>query len=122
YYYFPGEFVRDTPGMFTGSGLPQRFARADGTAIDCYQAPTVFTDDAHESIPRNVEVVLDHALGREGWYGAFVCNAHITTDSDHVSDDIVHAALARGVPVVSAAPMLTWVNAPNPSSFPDLPR
>ena len=31
YYYWPGSWVNDRPGFFTGSGMPMRFAHTDGT-------------------------------------------------------------------------------------------
>jgi len=34
YYYWPGAWINDRPGMFTGSGIPMRFADLDGTTID----------------------------------------------------------------------------------------
>jgi hypothetical protein len=120
YYYFPAEWVRNTPGLFTGSGLPMRFARADGSVIDCYQGATQFTDDAGQSIPKNLDVVLDHALGPEGWYGAFTCNVHFDMNPNHVSDAIIASAKAHGVPVVSARQMLTWLDGRNASTFRDL--
>ena len=36
YYYRPPTWVNDRPGMFTGSGLPMRFANSDGKMIDVY--------------------------------------------------------------------------------------
>ncbi len=120
YYYFPPAFVRNTPGLFTGSGIPMRLARADGSVIDCYQATTQFTDDGGQSIPLNLDVVLDHALGAEGWYGAFTCNVHFDMNPNHVSDAIIASARTRGVPVVSARQMLTWLDGRNRSSFKNL--
>ena len=46
YYYWPGAWVQDRPGMFTGSGFPMRFADADGSLIDVYQAATQLTDES----------------------------------------------------------------------------
>ena len=44
-----------------------------------------------------------------------------TDDADHPgADAIVAAAQARGVPVVSAAQMLDWLDGRNGSSFGDL--
>ena len=36
YYYWPPSWVGDVPGLFTGSAMPMRFARLDGTLIDVY--------------------------------------------------------------------------------------
>lgn len=117
YYYWPAEWVGDRAGLFTGSGFPMRFAHADGTIIDAYQAATQFTDDAAMSIPRNLDAVLDRALGPEGWYGAFTCNVHMEMNPNHVFDAIVTSAQARGVPIISARQMLTWLDGRNASSI-----
>ena len=45
YYYYPPNFVQERPGMFTGSGMPMRFADLDGTMVDVYQAVTQMTDE-----------------------------------------------------------------------------
>jgi hypothetical protein len=37
YYYYPASWLQDRPGLFTGSGMPMRFAASDGTMIDVYQ-------------------------------------------------------------------------------------
>ena len=37
---------RTGPGMFTGSGMPMRFADLDGSMIDVYQAATQMTDES----------------------------------------------------------------------------
>ena len=34
YYYYPGLWVSNRPGMFTGSGMPQPFTTTNGTVID----------------------------------------------------------------------------------------
>src|SRR6185295_17047801 len=45
YYYWPGSWILDRPGLFTGSGMPMRFATANGTMIDVYQAASQLTDE-----------------------------------------------------------------------------
>ena len=50
YYYWPGDWVNDVPGLFTGSGMPMRFAKADGTMIDVYQATTQMTDESGQTL------------------------------------------------------------------------
>ena len=49
YYYWPGSWVHDRPGFITGSGMPMRFAQADGTMIDVYQAATQMTDESDQT-------------------------------------------------------------------------
>jgi hypothetical protein len=117
YYYWPGSWIQNRPGMFTGSGIPMRFADQDGTMVDVYQAATQLTDESGQNIPAHIGALLDGALGPKGYYGAFTANMH-TDQSDHPgANAIVAAATARGVPVVSARQMLDWVDGRNASSF-----
>ena len=76
YYYFPGSWVNDRTGFFTGSGMPMRFADLDGTLIDVYQATTQMTDESLQTYPLTVNTLLDEAIGAEGYYGAFTANMH----------------------------------------------
>jgi hypothetical protein len=119
YYYWPGSWIADRPGMFTGSGLPMRFARADGAIIDVYQAATQLTDESGQTYPATVETLLDNALGPAGFYGAFTVNVH-TDPSAPDPGSIVEAALRRRVPIVSARQMLAWLDGRNGSSFDDV--
>ncbi len=64
YYYWPPAWVQDRPGMFTGSGMPMRFADLDGTMIDVYQVATQMTDESGQSYPFTIDALLDNALGR----------------------------------------------------------
>ena len=116
YYYWPGAWVQNRPGMFTGSGMPMRFADADGSLIDVYQATTQITDESGVDIPAHIAALLSNALGPQGYYGAFTMNMHTDALSSG-ADAIVAEAKSRGVPVVSARQMLTWVDGRNASSF-----
>ena len=119
YYYWPAAWVQNRPGMFTGSGFPMRFADADGSLIDVYQATTQLTDESGIDIAAHIAALLDGALGSDGYYGVFTANMH-TDDPVHPgADAIVAAAHARGVPVISAAQLLTWLDGRNGSSFQD---
>lgn len=120
YYYWPASWVLDRPGLFTGSGMPMRFAKLDGTLIDCYQATTQMPDEAGESFPAFCDALLDRANGPEGYYGVFTTNMHFDQASHAGSDAIVASAQARGVPVVSSQQMLTWLDGRNGSSFANL--
>jgi hypothetical protein len=116
YYYWPGDWVQNRPGVFTGSGIPMRFADLDGSPIDVYQATTQLTDESEIDIPAHIASLLDAALGPQGWYGAFMANMH--TDRDVAgAEAIVGAAQARGVPVISAEQLLDWVDGRDNSSF-----
>ncbi|KAA0268112.1 MAG: hypothetical protein EDQ89_11425 [Acidobacteria bacterium] len=117
YYFWPPSWVDDTPGLFTGSGMPMRFADTDGSMIDVYQAPTQMTDESGQSYPFTADALLDRALGTEGYYGAFVANMHTDSASSAGSDAIVASAQARDVPVVSSAQMLRWLDGRNGSAF-----
>jgi hypothetical protein len=117
YYYWPAGFVGNRPGMFTGSGFPMRFTDPNGSMIDVYQATTQLTDESGQNIPVEFDELLNKALGPEGYYGVFTANMH-TDLADHTgADAIVEESLNRGVPVVSAKQMLTWVDGRNDSSF-----
>jgi len=126
YYYWPGSWALSFPGMFTGSGFPMRFADADGTLIDVYQAATQLTDEWGATqtdatgVAQHIDALLTRATGPKGYYGVFTANMH-TDHPDHPgAKAIVAAAKARGVPVVSAAQMLDWLDARNGSSFQDV--
>jgi hypothetical protein len=117
YYYWPASWVGDRPGFFTGSGMPMRFGDSDGSMIDVYQAVTQMTDESGQSFPGTVNALLDRAIGAEGYYGVFTANMHTDVVASAGADAIVASAKARGVPVVSAKQMLTWLDGRNDSSF-----
>src|SRR5436190_2078868 len=122
YYYWPGAWVNDRPGMFTGSGMPMRFADTDGTMIDVYQAATQLTDESNQTIPVHIDALLNKALGPEGYYGAFTANMHTDSSNHDGANAIVASAASHGVPVVSAKQMLTWLDGRNGSSFGSISR
>ena len=120
YYYWPGSWVQNRPGMFTGSGMPMRFADIDGSLIDCYQVTTQLTDESDITYSTHINSLLDKAVGSEGFYGIFCANMHTDVNggnSTQGSDAIIASAQARNIPVISAKQMLTWLDARNSSSF-----
>jgi len=117
YYYWPATWINDVPGVFTGSGMAQRFTRADGTIVDVYQAATQMTDESSQTYPLHADVLLDRAVGPEGYYGAFVANMHTDTAAHPGSAAIVASAKRHGVPVISAQQLLDWTDGRNASSF-----
>ena len=117
YYFWPPGWVNNTPGLFTGSAMPMRFANLDGTLVDVYNAVTQMTDESGQTYPFTPAALLDRALGPEGYYGAYTVNAHTDIAQSSVADAVVTSALARGVPVVSSRQMLDWLDARNGSSF-----
>jgi hypothetical protein len=120
YYYWPGSWLQNRPGLFTGSGLPMRFADTDGSLIDVYQAATQLTDESgQDPMSTHIRTLIDGALGSDGYYGVFTANMH-TDDNKYPhagADQIIAEAQFRGVPVVSAVQMLNWLDGRNGSSF-----
>ncbi len=117
YYYWPGSWLNDRPGLMTGSGMPMRFADRAGRTVDVYQAMTQLTDESGQTYPLHIDTLLDNATGPKGYYGVFTANMHTDTVASAGSDAIVASAQARGVPIVSARQMLTWLDGRNGSSF-----
>ncbi len=73
YYYWPATWVHDRPGMFTGSGMPMRFADLDGSLIDVtrYQPNCQMNPDI--SIPTHIATLLDNAIRIFGLLWCFHC-------------------------------------------------
>jgi hypothetical protein len=117
YYYWPANWLNHRPGFFTGSGFPMRFAATDGSLIDVYQAATQLTDESGQTISTEIKALLDKALGAEGYYGVITANMHTDTADSDDYDELVAEATARGVPLISAKQLLTWVDGREGSSF-----
>ncbi|WPB73828.1 DUF4082 domain-containing protein [Archangium violaceum] len=111
YYFWPPDWVQDRPGLFTGSGIPMRFADVDGTPIDVYQATTQMTDESGQSFPATIDTLLANALGPKGYYGAFTANMHVDQQPSTGSDAIIASAQREGVSIISAKQLLDWVDA-----------
>ncbi len=122
YYYWPGSWIQDRPGLFTGSGFPMRFADVDGKLIDVYQAVSQMTDESAQTFPFTIDSLLDKALGPEGYYAVLTANMHTDSATSAGSDAIVNAAITRGVPVVTARQMLRWLDARNGSNFANITK
>jgi hypothetical protein len=120
YYYWPESWMKNRPGMFTGSGMPMRFADMNGSLIDVYQMPTQMTDETNMNYSAFCNELLDKAIGPEGYYGIFCANMHTDHKYSEGSDAIIASAQARNVPVVSAKQMLTWLDGRNNSFFSDI--
>jgi large repetitive protein len=116
YYYWPGTWIQNRPGMFTGSGMPMRFSDLNGAIIDAYQAPTQITDESGQDIPFNIATLLDNAINL-GYYGAFVMNMHTDQGIHPGSDAITSAAASRSIPVIAAKQMLNWLDTRNSTAF-----
>lgn len=120
YYYYPDSWIQNRPGMFTGSGMPMRFADLDGTLIDCYQVATQLTDESGQTITTHINTLLDNAIGAAGYYGAFCANMHTDNNTSTGSDDIIASAQARNIPVIAASQLLKWLDGKETSSFGNL--
>jgi hypothetical protein len=118
YYYWPPTWVNDQPGVFTGSGMPMHYADQNGNLISVYQATTQMTDESGQSYPANINMILDNATGANGYYGAFVVQAHNDqANYPGIAPDIVSSAQSHSVPIVSALQLLTWLDGRNSSAF-----
>ncbi len=117
YYYWPEAWMQNRPGMFTGSGMPMRFADLDGSLIDVYQAATQMTDETNMNYTAFCNSVLDKAIGTEGYYGVFTCNMHTDNSTSAGSNAIIASAQARQIPVISSKQMLAWLDGRNNSFF-----
>jgi glutamine amidotransferase PdxT len=115
YYYWPPTWANGRPGMFTGSGMPMRFADTDGTMIDIYQAVSQLVNENGIAYDVDVNTLLDNALGSTGYYGMF--GTHDDYRDVTYSNTTIASALARNVPIISAKQALTWLDGRNNSYF-----
>jgi hypothetical protein len=125
YYYWPGSWVGQNPGLMTGSGFPQRFAALNGSLVDVYQATTQLNDELTGNMDNDLatetntlNTLLNNAVGSSGYYGVFTANNHTDPQegANHAAN-VVNAAKAHNVPVISAKQMLTWLDGRNASAF-----
>jgi hypothetical protein len=125
YYYWPGSWIGQNPGLMTGSGFPQRFAALNGSLVDVYQATTQLNDELTGNMDNDLatetntlNTLLNNAVGSSAYYGVFTANNHTDPQegANHAAN-VVNAAKAHGVPVISAQQMLTWLDGRNNSAF-----
>lgn len=117
YYYYPDYYGQDRPGLFTGSGFPQRFTSLTGSTIDVYQAATQMTDQSAFVYPFISDTLLANATGPKGYYGIFTVIAHTDTAASAVSDAVIASARRYNVAVESAQDVLNWLDGRNGSQF-----
>ena len=117
YAYWPDTWLMNRPGFVTGSGMPMRFVDERGAMIDVFQTAAQMTDQSGQSYPFTATALLDNAVGAAGYFA--VLTASITSDTlySFEADQIVQAAISRGVPVIGARQLLDWLDARNGSSF-----
>ncbi len=118
YYYWPPAWVNGRPGLFTGSGIPMKFADTDGSTIDVYQGVSQFVNENGIPYDQDVYTLLNNATGSNGYYGLF--GTHDDYRDSSFSDSIINAAKAFNVPIITAKQALTWIDARNNSSFSSL--
>lgn len=125
YYYWPGSWIGQNPGLMTGSGFPQRFAALNGLLVDVYQATTQLNDELTGNMDNDLatetntlNTLLNNAVGSSGYYGVFTANNHNDPQegANHAAN-VVNAAKAHGVPVITAKQLLTWLDGRNNSAF-----
>jgi hypothetical protein len=118
YYHYPPSWIGTKNGFMNGGGFPMRFADTDGTLVDVYQQNTNVDDEATTDFAGSMGVLLDKALGPEGYYGAFGTNIHLDNPAPTTGyEQIVPLARARGVPLISYKQLLDWVDGRNASSI-----
>ncbi|MCF2529769.1 DUF4082 domain-containing protein [Yinghuangia soli] len=142
YYYLPDTWsntygsplMKNAPGYYTGSGLPMRFTKTDGTMIDVYQATTQLHDEFCQTYPTQFDTMVDRAQGTQGFYAAITLNNHLDNeqgnstgscarvDQNVIQDAVIAAAKAKGVPIITAKQLLEWTDGRNQSSITGLAR
>ncbi|MBL7740015.1 MAG: Ig-like domain-containing protein, partial [Chitinophagaceae bacterium] len=115
YYYWPSTWVSGRPGLFTGSGMPMRFADTDGTMLDIFQGVSQLVNENGVNYTLSVNTLLDNALGTQGYYGIF--GSHDDYTDPTFSDAMIASAKARNVPVITARQALTWLDSRSQSYF-----
>jgi hypothetical protein len=115
YYYWPPTWANGRPGMFTGSGMPMRFADTDGSMIDVYQGVSQLVNENGIDYAVDINTLLDNAIGSQGYYGMF--GTHDDYRDVTYSDVTIASAKARNIPIISAKQALTWLDGRNNSSF-----
>jgi hypothetical protein len=115
YYYWPPTWVNLRPGMFTGSGMPMRFADTNGDMIDIYQGVSQLVNENGINYTTDINALLDSAIGSKGYYGMF--GTHDDYRDVTYSDVTIASAKARNVPIISVKQALTWLDGRNNSSF-----
>lgn len=114
-------------GYMAGSGRPLRFVETDGALIDCYQQPTLWTEEVliHprfvfsfkwtvERALQEVEKIIQRAA--HDFYTPITFNSHpvsFVTYSSPLIEGCWDMALAQGMAILSADRWLAWTRARN---------
>ena len=110
--------MAEQAGVFHGFGHADAFRHEQVMCIDVYQAATQMTDESGQSYPYTVRFFAGSGLGgrRAIMAPLWPMCTRITFPSPE-SDAIVASALDRGMPIISARQLLTWLDARNASSL-----
>ena len=108
------------PGCSPAPAFPQRFA--DHPTAPDRRLPGDDAADrrvARPEPPVHIRSLIDGAISGHGYYGVFTANMHTDEPSSHRRHRRPSSTRRkfRGVPVVSAAQMLDWLDGRNGSSF-----
>jgi hypothetical protein len=113
-YYHWGSWT-DTPGYFTGSGLPLRFSDEKGNVLDIFQATTQLPDETwFNSISTQFKTLIDRSVD-QGYYGFITANFHPPSYGTYQTsaDSMMDYANSRGVPIWSADQLNDFLRARN---------
>jgi hypothetical protein len=112
-------------GYMAGSGRPLPFVDTDGSLIPCYQQPSLWTEEVliHPEFVFSFKWTVERALAETGeiirqaaheFYTPITFNSHpvsFATYSSPLIEGCWDAALAQGMPIVSADDWLAWTQA-----------
>ncbi len=118
-------------GYMAGSGRPLRFVDTDGTLIDCYQQPTLWTEEVliHPGFVFSFKWTVERALAETDkiiqravreFYTPIIFNSHpvsFATYSSPLIEGCWDTALAEGMKIVSADQWLAWTKVRNSVSL-----
>lgn len=114
YVAYPGAWVNSRAPLMTGSGMNMRLTEADGDMIDVRQGVTNLDDTSANAT--SVNALLNNAVGSPGFYGIFGTHYDMTSSYDVT---LYEAAASRGIPLISSAQALTWLDGHGSSTFSD---
>jgi peptidoglycan/xylan/chitin deacetylase (PgdA/CDA1 family) len=114
-------------GYMAGSGRPLRFVDTDGVLINCYQQPTLWTEEVliHPHFVFSFKWSVARALAETDkiiqraareFYTPIIFNSHpvsFATYSSPLIEGCWDTALAEGMQIVSADEWLAWTKARN---------
>jgi hypothetical protein len=112
-------------GYMAGSGRPMRFVDTDGSVINCYQQPTLWTEEVliHPEFVFSFKWTVEKALEETGkiieraareFYTPVAINSHpvsFATYSSPLVEGVWDKALSEGMPIMSADEWLAWTEA-----------